>query len=99
MDRVDLIIESFVWDNWNVQHIARHNVLQAEVEEAAADKYTVFLRAKLGRIMLLGRSQQRLLAVVLAQESDSNDFYVITARDMSKKERFFYRQQKGANNE
>ena len=99
MNNIELTIDTLIWDNWNVQHIARHTVLPEEVEEAATDTYAVFLQAKGGRVMMLGRVKSRLLSVILAKQGDSDNYYVITARDMSKKERTFYRIQKEGQND
>jgi uncharacterized DUF497 family protein len=99
MGNIELSIDTLIWDNWNVQHTARHNVLPEEVEGAATDTYAVFLQAKEGRIMMLGRVKERLLSVILAQQDDGGNYYVITARDMSKKERAFYRIQKEGQND
>lgn len=42
--------------------------------------------------MVLGRAETRLIATVLNEQEMNGVYYVITARDMSKKERAFYRE-------
>jgi len=91
MDPVALVIRQLIWDDWNVEHISRHNVVPAEVELSLTDKHAVFLRAKQGRVMVLGRTKKRLITTILNVQSDEGTFYVITARDMSKIERAYYR--------
>lgn len=99
MQQIEVMITELLWDNWNSDHITKHQLTPADVELALTDKDAVFLRAKQERVMVLGRSNNRLLAIVLNQQVGTEQFYVITARDMSKKERAFYRAQKGSANE
>lgn len=68
-------VKDLVWDEWNVDHIAKHRVTPVQVEIALKDKQKKVLKTY----------QQRLLTVVLAPES-KQQYYVVTARDMSKKE-------------
>jgi uncharacterized DUF497 family protein len=73
-----------------VAHISKHSVKVGEVEIALRDSNLKFLEAKNDRFFALGRVDRRLLSIVLAKEK-GNRFYVVTARDMSKTERRFYR--------
>lgn len=91
MGPVAIIIRQLIWDDWNIGYISRHDVVPAEVELSLADKYAVFLRAKQGRVMVLGRAKKRLITTILNEQTTEGIFYVITARDMSKKERAYYR--------
>jgi uncharacterized DUF497 family protein len=97
MEQVEIIIRQLIWDDWNIEHIARHDVTPEEVEQSLQDEHVVFLKAKLGRIIALGRSGVRLLTTILNQQLEETQFYVITARDMAKKERAYYRAQKRTN--
>jgi uncharacterized protein len=99
LEHFNVIIRELIWDDWNQNHINRHDVNPDEVELALSDKYVLFLRAHSGRILVLGRANQRLLAVVMNEQEKAGAFYVITARDMSKKERNYYRLQKGIKDE
>ena len=99
MEPVELLVKRLVWDEWNSEHIARHAVLPNEVEQALKDKFCIFLRAKQNRYIALGQSDARLITVVLASTPKSGSYYVVTARDMAKKERRFYREQKGQQDE
>lgn len=95
MESIEIIITELIWDDWNTEPIARHTVVPDEVELSLTDEYAVFLKAKLGRVMVLGRAGERLISIVMNEQDTKGQFYVITARDMSKKERAFYRTQKG----
>ncbi|NCO12310.1 MAG: hypothetical protein GW754_01120 [Candidatus Pacebacteria bacterium] len=47
------------------------------------------------RIMTsVGKSDKRLITTVLQQQEIQNLYYVVTARDMAKKERVIYRKEK-----
>lgn len=86
-------IKELIWDSWNVEHIARHDITPKEVEIALRDRKRKALRTYGGRLLILGRSGKKLLTVVLAPE-EKEKYYVVTARDMSKKEREFYRNER-----
>jgi len=79
-----------VWDDWNTSHIMRHHVSISEIEKALSDDRAIFLLTYNKRILALARSGKRLLAIVLNEE-EKGIFYIITARDMSKKERRVYK--------
>jgi len=57
------------------------------------DEFVVFIIGHTKRIMSLGRFGKRLITVVL-QKQENSIYYVVTARDMAKKERLIYRQEK-----
>ena len=86
-------LPKLLWDNWNTKHIVRHGVTTYEVEKAVKDKNAVYLEGKVGRQLLLGRFKKRLLAVVVNKDNKANSMYVVTARDMDKKERATYRKE------
>jgi uncharacterized DUF497 family protein len=94
MEPVAVVIRQLIWDDWNVGHISRHNVVPNEVEYSLADDCAVFLRAKHGRVMVLGKAGKKLITTVMNEQAVEGIFYMITARDMSKKERNFYRSMK-----
>jgi uncharacterized DUF497 family protein len=87
-------IRKLIWDPWNVQHIARHDVRPQEVEEVCHNRYIV-RNAKYGRLMLIGVTDLgRTLVVVLARE-DEDVYYPITARPADRKERRIYSEEVG----
>ncbi len=99
MDEIEITITQLMWDDWNIDHIARHNVVPEEVELSLSDPQAIFLQAKQGRLMILGLAKKRLITTVLNAQETIGLYYVITARDMSKKERAFYRSRKEVKNE
>lgn len=81
--------KSLDWDNWNREHISKHKVTIDEVEEAYQSK-TNESKSYYGRKIILGKTKRaRLLTIVVSFEKQE-DPYVVSARDMSKKERRIY---------
>jgi uncharacterized protein len=79
----------FDWDEANTQHISRHQVEAAEVEEAFASRH-LLLRSWEGRMVLLGRSAAgRYLSIAFVIRDGV--VRVITARNMSDAERKRFR--------
>lgn len=85
-----------VWDDWNIEHIKKHAVSAREVEEAyQSSKKSV--QSYLGRTIFLGVTKAgRLLTVVVSQKKQKC-LYVVSARNMSKKERRIYYEQAKTN--
>ena len=79
-------IKQLIWDDWNIDHIKKHKVSVDEVEEACkAAKKT--LKTYQSRLIVLSRTKKnRLLTIVLAP-AGKGKYYLVTARDMSQKER------------
>lgn len=91
MTRIKL--RQLIWDEWNESHIQKHRIAQSEVEEAVQN-VSANRRGYSGRIVLIGRSGKRIIAIVLSKEK-SGEYYVITARDADKEERrLLYEQEK-----
>lgn len=86
-------LDNLIWDGFNATHIAKHEVEIHKIELLLNDKNLKFLSAKNSSFFALGKSKNRLLIAVIAREK-GNKFYVVTARDMSKSERRFYRNEK-----
>lgn len=89
------LVRRLIWDAWNVAHIARHEVIPDEVEEAChGDPYTD--EGKKGRIRLVGPTRSgRMLVVILDPEEERGVYYPVTARTASRKERRLHREQSG----
>lgn len=82
---VKIKIEQLIWDNWNKEHIKKHTVTIAEAEEAI-QKVNAHRKGYSGRIILIGRSGKRILAILVAPE-ENKKYYPVTVRDADKKER------------
>jgi uncharacterized DUF497 family protein len=81
----------FGWDEYNLDHIARHGVGPDEAEDAALDPDRVsFSARKIGRVGFIGMTEAgRVLVVILDQAGDL--WRVVTARDASSNEKKSYR--------
>lgn len=78
-------IKKLIWDEWNINHIARHDVSKEEVEEVFEDKH-LFERGRDGTYQITGQTAVgRYLTIVLVPRR--NGFYPVTARDSDDKER------------
>lgn len=87
-------INRLSWDPWNVGHIARHGVTLQEVEEVCFGRFTT-RQSYAQRILLVGpTTEERMLAIVLEPEGDG-DYYVVTARPASRRERRQYQEDMG----
>ena len=80
-----IVVRKLVWDERNIEHIKKHNVIQDEVEEIAGN-IIVHKKAKQGRYLIIGRVGSRILSVVINRKG-VGIYYPVTARDAAKKER------------
>jgi uncharacterized protein len=85
-----LTIEKLIWNAWNIEHIARHDLTPEEVQEI----FQGFWIAKPtygGRFVILGQTAaERGIAAVL-EPQENGRYYVVTARTAHKTERTFYK--------
>ena len=88
-------IENITWDQDTAEHISRHAVSPEEVEEVLfndSDSPRI-MRGKENRYLAYGKtSAGRLLLVVLIIADRKTR--IITARDMTDREKKFYRRKK-----
>jgi uncharacterized DUF497 family protein len=88
-------IENITWDEDTVDHISRHAVSPEEVEEVLfndSDSPRI-MRGKENRYLAYGKTNAgRLLLVVLIISNRKTR--IITARDMTDREKKFYRRKK-----
>lgn len=80
-----IVIKELVFDNWNRNHIQKHNVTVEEIIKAGHN-LIYHKQSYQNRYVAIGRSGQRLLSLVIKRVSLST-YYLVTARDASKKER------------
>ena len=89
-------VERFTWDDWNLEHIAKHAVLPEEAEEVVIGDATGEESYK-QRFKFVGpTSQGRMITVIVgAVPARTGVFYVFSARPASRKERQAYTIAKG----
>jgi len=80
---------ALVWDEWNKGHIKKHLVTVKEVEEAYKSK-KAYKKSYLGRYIILGKTKRGRLLTIVISFAKQKDAYVVSARDMSRKERRIY---------
>ncbi|MDP3015608.1 MAG: BrnT family toxin [Deltaproteobacteria bacterium] len=88
-------IEKISWDQETVDHISNHLVSPEEVEEVLfnEDGAPIIMRGKEGKYLAYGKTHGgRLLLIVWASKYKKTK--IITARDMTEKEKRFYRRRK-----
>jgi len=83
----------FDWDERNVEHILLHQVTPDEAEEACSNRPHV-RRTRQGRLLVYGRTDTGRYLLVVIQPRGKDIARVITARDMTTKEKRFYQQQR-----
>ncbi|KKR87348.1 hypothetical protein A2875_02800 [Candidatus Gottesmanbacteria bacterium RIFCSPHIGHO2_01_FULL_46_14] len=80
-----IIVRVLVFDKVNREHIKKHKVTEEEIE-VVGKKFLYHRRAHSGRYLAIGRVGQRILTIIIRRTSVGK-YYVVTARDASKKER------------
>lgn len=80
-----MIIRKLIWDEWNIDHIAKHTVEPEEVEEVCKSK-NLFERGRDRTYQMTGQTETgRYLTIILVPRT--NGFYPVTARDASDTEK------------
>ena len=86
-----MIIRRLVWDEWNIEHIAKHSVRTEEIEDVCLGKRIIINKIGQQKVRVLGQTYVgRYLAIFLVNRGGGN-FYPISARDCASKERRFLR--------
>ena len=80
-----IIVKKIIWDEWNIEHIKKHNVSVNEVE-VVTKNIIVHNQTKEGRYLLIGRVGSRILTVIVNRKG-TGIYYLVTVRDAAKKER------------
>lgn len=84
-----IVIEELLFDEWNIEHIARHKVLPQEIEEVCQNEIHVS-RTYSKRYQIIGVTKLgRVLTVIMARKNERR-YYPVTARPASRKERKSY---------
>jgi hypothetical protein len=91
-----IVIKKLVWDEWNTAHIARHDVIPAEVEQACHNNPLV-QEGKKGRVAVTGKTGAgRMITTILDPEPEHGVYYPVTAYTTSRKYRRIYEKEKGS---
>lgn len=87
--------ELFIWDEKNIEHIARHNVEPEEAEEAFFDTMRVRFDAHSGNLGIIGSTEEGRRLVVIYVKKEGKRYRVITARDADESEKKQYKRRNG----
>ncbi len=93
-----LTLRRLVWDDWNLEHIARPGVTRDDVEAVCHHDPVLYRENYKERLVLLGRTQEgRVLAVVLGPVPNAPDgtYEPFTARPADRTDRRDYDRLKG----
>lgn len=79
-------VKKLVWDKFNLEHIKKHGVTKEEVRLVGRN-ILFSIKTYNNRIRITGRVGNRLISLILNPQIDPGTYYVVSARDASKKER------------
>jgi uncharacterized DUF497 family protein len=83
-------IRRLIWSDWNKAHMARHRVTSREVEEVFQGE-SMFRPSYSNRLAVTGPTKaDRVLTVIIEPLDKPGDYFPITARTASRKERRLY---------
>ncbi|PIP14718.1 hypothetical protein COW98_04245 [Candidatus Roizmanbacteria bacterium CG22_combo_CG10-13_8_21_14_all_35_9] len=82
---IKVLLNQLVWNDWNIEHIKKHSLTPKQVEESIL-KVVTYKKGYNNRLILIGRSGNRIISTILSRKSGGK-YYVVTARDADKKER------------
>lgn len=85
-----MLFDEFKWDEGNVQHILRHNVIPDEVEEACVNKPHVRKSAD-RRYLVYGITDSGRYLFIVGTNKGKSIFRTITARDMTEREKSLHK--------
>lgn len=90
-----MVVKRLVWDEWNVENIARHGVSPREAEDVCRGN-SVVQKGHSGRLAVFGPTPEgKMITVVIDLEDKTGVYYPVTARSSSRKERAIYAGEKG----
>lgn len=90
-----MMVKRLVWDEWNIEHIARHRVSPREAEEVCRDNKYIVRESYRDRLMLIGPTLTERILVVVVAPKPNGGHYVVTARPADRKECRLYQLEKG----
>ena len=81
-------IDSFEWDENNIEHIGRHGITPEEVEEACFNA-PLILKGRSGAYIVHSQSDSGRFILIIGIYRGRGIIRVITARDMTESEKKF----------
>lgn len=88
-------INSLNWDEETAEHLwSRHRVRPQEAEQVVFSRTKVVFQARDGRYLILGRTDAGRYLLVVVENLHGGACDLVTAREMTKKERRRYSEQR-----
>lgn len=85
-----MLIKNLIWDEWNIEHIAKHGVKPDEAEQICKGVH-LLNKWKNNMYRVIGQtSGGRYLTIFLAPRAKHN-YYPVTARDSTLREKRAYK--------
>jgi len=88
-------IHSFDWDEKNENHIAEHGIAIFEIEEAILFDKPFYERSKEGKYIAYSVTEEGRYIFIVFVIKGSGRIRVISARDVTEKEKRYYKKRKG----
>ncbi len=86
-----MYISELDWDDYRIEHIAKHDVEPAEVWEACEDPFHLARRQGRNRYRLYGQSRDGRYLFAILEHIEDSVYKPITARDMTDREKRSFR--------
>ncbi|HSW88809.1 MAG TPA: hypothetical protein VLG12_06630 [Candidatus Saccharimonadales bacterium] len=90
-----ITVRKLIWDNWNVQHISRHNITPDEVETVCHNKPLILRGQEKNRLVLIGPTEEELIITIILESNGRGKYYPITAYPASRQDIALYKRLKG----
>lgn len=90
-----ILVRKLIWDTWNLQHIARHQVTPEEVEAACYNDPLVLRGQQKGRLVLIGKTNEERILGMVVEGKGYGKYYVVTAYDVSITDKVLYKRLRG----
>jgi uncharacterized DUF497 family protein len=89
-----LKIQALHWDDANTEHVARHGLSPADIEDVCYGEHLAF-KGKYRRLILYGKTKGGEMIMVVLERIYDQVFRLITARSMTGNEKHSYRKKTG----
>lgn len=74
-----ILVRKLIWDSWNNQHIARHDVFPEEVEAVCHGSPLVLRGQQKSRLVLVGPTEEKRMLTAVFEAKGKGTYYPITA--------------------
>lgn len=85
-----MLIKNLIWDEWNIDHITRHNVRPEEVEQVCKERHLAN-KWKNKTYRVIGKTANGRYLTIFLGPRNNKSYYPITARDSTLREKREYK--------